>query len=118
MGNLSVWHTQADVVGDMADRTSVCLISHWRHGNNHGTAVSPASHRCSPVASVLPCQLGYCVLEQAVVHEEKNGYKDRTNQFACHIKEAQHITCIHTQHTYIHKDGFSILQSSYTKKKN
>lgn len=64
MENLSAWHTRADVVGGMADRTSVCLTSHWRHDSNHGTAVSPVSHRYSPAASVLLCQLGYCALEQ------------------------------------------------------
>jgi hypothetical protein len=82
MGNLSAWHTQADVVGGTADRTSVCPPSHWRHDNNPGTALSPASHRYSPAASVLPCPLGCCALEQPIVHEREQGLQIY-NKFTC-----------------------------------
>jgi hypothetical protein len=58
-------------VGGMADRTSACLSSHWKHDNNLGTAVSPVSRRYSPATSVLPCLPGYCALEQPIVYERE-----------------------------------------------
>lgn len=66
----------------MADRTSVCLSSRWRHDNNPGTAESPVSHRYSPAASVLPCPLAYCVLEQPIVHERVQ-WLQTINKFTC-----------------------------------